>query len=157
MFEFKDTKGRAWRIEPTVGAARRVQLLTGINLLDLKANPFLRFAQDIMALVDCLFALVKPQADALAVTDVEFGESMDGETLQAALVALEGAYALFFHRQEDRTNVALVLQRTNQALAVAGEVTRERIDSIDLPSLIRAEAEKSTHGPSSGAAPASAA
>lgn len=157
MSSFKDMKCREWHIEPTIGAVKRAKSLAGVDLLDLKANPFLRFAEDPIALVDCLFALVKPQADAAGVTDVEFGESLGGETLGDAVKAFEDAYALFFHRPEDRKNATLILQRTNQALAVAGEKIHARIGSIDVAKVIDAEMAKLTGGASSGDAPASAA
>ena len=87
MKTFKDKDGRDWQIELTIGAARRVRDLLGVNLLELdKGDPPLltQLGTDEMLLVDVIYCLIKPQADAAEVTDEMFGCSLDGEAVWSA-------------------------------------------------------------------------
>ena len=101
---FKDNSGREWKISITVEAVKRVRSLCGINLLDVikieekkvTADLLDQLATDPVLLVDVIFCICRPQADELNVSDVEFGESMTGDTVEAATAALMEELINFF-------------------------------------------------------------
>ena len=95
MHSFTDTKGRAWNLAVTYASVRRVRELVGVDLLKLDEKLFEQLA-DPIKLVDVLFALCRPQAEALKVTDEDFGESLCGDPIETASDALMGAVGDFF-------------------------------------------------------------
>jgi len=87
MREFTDSEGRTWRLHMTIGALKRVRGLIGIDLLGLSDGkpPLLtRLGTDVVLLIDTIFALVKPEADAAGVSDEAFGAALGGEAAQNA-------------------------------------------------------------------------
>jgi hypothetical protein len=87
MSSFRDSAGRLWEVDITIAAVKRVRSLVGIDLLALaEGDPPLitRLGTDIALLCDALYAVVKPQADPLGVSDEDFGESLAGETISHA-------------------------------------------------------------------------
>lgn len=113
MKQFRDKTGRSWAVELTIGAVKRVKQLLDVDLLAPEAgDPPLstRMQLDIVLLVDVLFAIIKPQADAAGVSDVEFGESLEGDAVAAAFDATMEEWADFFRRCH-RTAQASVITR----------------------------------------------
>lgn len=134
MKTFTDTQGRAWMIQITVGAIKRVQALCGISLykiidFDNRNNPqsnlLNQLAEDPALLVDVLFAVCKPEADRLGVSDVEFGESMSGDVIEAATNALLDDLVDFFPEAK-RLIFRKVLTATRKVQAAA----RKRLDAM---------------------------
>ena len=76
MKTFTDNTGRTWTLSVTVGTIKRV------------ADPVL--------LVDVLFAVCKPEADAKGITDEEFGRAMAGDAIELAATALLDEIIDFF-------------------------------------------------------------
>jgi len=94
---FTDARGRTWTVAITVGGLRRVQESAGLNLLgapmcgliaSLMSNPVLAAA--------VLFAICRPQADALGVTAEDFANALDGRASKAGLYALLKSWGDFF-------------------------------------------------------------
>jgi hypothetical protein len=101
MHEFKDGKNRAWKLEINVSSLKRVKSLLAINLLDvINGDSRGGLLQDIAGnpelLCDIIYTLIKPQADAAAVTDEQFGEAMAGDAIGAATDALLEELCDFF-------------------------------------------------------------
>ena len=97
MKSFTDNKGRTWTLEVTVATVKRVRALCKVDLysiveLDKNNKPSAelleRLSSDPVLLVDVLFAVCKPQADKLGITDEDFGESMAGDAIEHATTAL---------------------------------------------------------------------
>lgn len=103
MPSFKDNQGREWLIRIDVSAIRRVRSKYGIDL----ANVFSDSAEidklqsDVCATVDVIHELVIDQATTLGVTPEQFGQSLAGDSLEAACEAFVGA-ALDFLPQSKR-------------------------------------------------------
>lgn len=99
---FRDTNGRQWQLSVTVGAMKRVQALCGVNLYQIieldnsKTSLLDRLASDPILLVDVLYAVCKPQADQIHVSDSDFGEAMTGQTIDDASDALLQEIVDFF-------------------------------------------------------------
>ena len=97
MKTFTDNKGRTWTLEVTVATVKRVRGLCKVDLnsiveLDKNNKPSAelleRLSSDPVLLVDVLFAVCKPQADKLGITDEDVGESMAGDAIEHATTAL---------------------------------------------------------------------
>ena len=97
MKSFTDNKGRAWEIVVTVATVKRVRGLCKVDLnsiveLDKNNKPSAelleRLSSDPVLLVDVLYAICKPQADKLGVSDEDFGEAMAGDAIEHATTAL---------------------------------------------------------------------
>ncbi|MCX5675617.1 MAG: hypothetical protein NTX87_11480 [Planctomycetota bacterium] len=94
---FTDACGRTWIVAITVGGLRRVQESANLNLLggpmcgliaSLMADPVLAAA--------VLFAICRPQADALGVTAEDFADALDGRACNAGLHALLKSWGDFW-------------------------------------------------------------
>lgn len=97
MISFKDNSGRVWLCRVDVAAIRRVRALAGIDLaaavsIDTQGNAdtsvLHQLARDPVLLVDTLYAVLKPQADKLALDTEQFAAAFDGETIETAGAAL---------------------------------------------------------------------
>jgi hypothetical protein len=131
---FKDKDDRDWQIELTIGAARRVKDLLGINLLELdKGDPPLltQLGTDEMLLVDVIYCLIKPQADAAEVTDEMFGCSLDGEAVWAACNAFYAELIDFF-RLRGRTDKAEAVKKQMTIIKLSVQKAETLIQSVDL-------------------------
>lgn len=157
MKTFKDNCGREWSVEINVSAIKRVRSMLAVDLLnvlegtliqDLVTNPIL--------LVDVLYVVCKPQADAKGVTDEQFGEGMAGDAIESATKALLDELVSFSPSPKDRANLGRVLQATQTAMDRARDLVSNRLNSGELDR-VADEAIRQTLGGSSGSAPESSA
>ena len=126
MHTFTDTEKRTWELKLTIGGVKRVRGLLKINLLnplggarpgDSKGRPrrpplITRLQLDMALLIDTVFALVKPAADELGVTDEQFGEALGGDAAYDAYQAFMAEWRDFFQR----------LRRETEAKAIAAQI-----------------------------------
>jgi len=87
---FKDEKGREWNLEVNICTVKLVRDLLKINLLELEVGspPLLtRLGTELMLLVDVIFVMLKEQADAVGVSDEEFGRGLNGPSILSAQTA----------------------------------------------------------------------
>ena len=105
MKSFTDNTGRAWMLAVTVGTIKRVRALCGVDLANIitlepgkqpKVDLLERLATDPVLLVDVLYAVCKPEADAKNITDEEFGRAMAGDAIELATAALLDEVIDFF-------------------------------------------------------------
>jgi len=139
MRTFADSAGRQWKVELTLGAAKRIQALTGVNLLELdRGDPPLltRLGLDVMLLCDVIFAVLEPQAEAAGVSDEQFGEALGGEAILAARTAFFEELADFFRRL-GRADLARAIPAQEKLLAVAVERADRRIGEVDVEQAAR--------------------
>ncbi len=86
MRTFTDNAGRTWTVALNVTTLKRVKTLCGVDLLDAVNDGgklLERLAGDPVLLCDVVFALCKDQAEAKAITDVDFGSAMAGDPIEA--------------------------------------------------------------------------
>ena len=139
MHEFSDNLGRNWRLALNVASARRVRNETGVNLLEVEqltkelADPFTLF--------DVLWHLVSEQAAAAEVSPEQFGESLTGDAVELATMALLEEIIDFFPQRR-----RMILKK---AFAKSLELDKAMTDHAT------AQVEKLTLGDLSGALPAS--
>ena len=93
MKTFRDNKRRVWTLEVNVAAIKRVRGLCKVDLnsiveVDAENRPTAhlheQLSSDPVLLVDVLYAICKPEADKLGVSDEDFGESMAGDAIEQA-------------------------------------------------------------------------
>ena len=105
MKTFQDKNKKTWKIEITVGSARRVKAETGIDLVNIvsvgkegraSSEALEKLIDDPFALVDVLFSLCKPQAKQENVGPEVFAELFDAPAIEAATNALVEEIIDFF-------------------------------------------------------------
>jgi hypothetical protein len=152
MKSFTDSGGRTWMLAVNVDSIKRVRALCNIDLLSivdgklidlLMANP--------IQVVDVAYAICKPQADQLGVTDEQFGAAMSGDAIDGATTALLEDLTDFFpkgRRMALKAALAKVMEAESRSLTRA----TANIQKIDIESLMQPSA-----GDSSTSLPASVA
>ena len=123
MKTFTDKTGRTWEFEITIGAAKRVRDLLGVDLVTVLDGDLLeRLRLDHILLVDVLYVLCKPAADATGVTDEAFGRAMNGEAIDQALAG-------FFEELEDffPSPTRQLIRQMNQKMRELERVATEEI------------------------------
>ncbi|MFO0839600.1 MAG: hypothetical protein U1D55_13875 [Phycisphaerae bacterium] len=139
MKTFNDNAGRTWTLAVNVDAIKRVEgLIKGVNLANLTHGdpPLLtRLETDIVLLCDVIFALVKPQADQLGVSDEEFGKAMGGDAIIAAHDAFWEELNGFF-RQLRRTDTARAIEKQAALVKATVAAIEQRVETLDLEDVI---------------------
>ena len=128
MKTFTDNGGKTWTVCVNVDAIKRVRTLLGINLLDVLDDGCKLLAQlhdDPILLVDVLYCVCKPEADAQHVTDEQFGRGMSGDALLHGNQALLEGLSDFFPRARQRAAMKGLLQKTSQ-------VAERLLDHVEL-------------------------
>jgi len=147
MFAFKDVEGRAWNLDLTIGDVKRVRSLTGVDLLDAREGKILsELANDPCVTVDILYAIVKPEADSRGMTDEQFGQSLDGDSLRQAVDALVAALIDFFLRFQPPVGHVLkaLWGKIESAAERGGELVRQRMEGPEVDAMIERELVKAT-------------
>jgi hypothetical protein len=95
---FRDEKGRDWGLHIDVGTIARIRNEFAIDLSKVLASreAIDELAGDVVKLVDVLWGLVKPQAEAKQVTPACFAEGLLGDAIENAGDALIEAIIDFF-------------------------------------------------------------
>lgn len=146
--QFTDTAGRTWRLSFGYATARRVRDATGGRVDFLAAgrgsagvNVFQPLAADVELLVQVLWLLVETQATAANVTETDFGESLNLQTLEAATTALLEATIDFFPSRSQRlmtSGAALAQKIVAEEAGKAEQRAAEMMQSPEMEQLIRA-------------------
>ena len=156
MKTFTDNAGRVWTVAINVNAIKRVRGLIDVNLLDVIEGTLLeKLIRDPILLCDVVYAVCKPEADALNVTDEQFGQAMAGDAIDQATKALLEELVGFSPSPQGRANLQRILETTWRMIEKAQEVIAARIDSGEIERA--AEQLLATSSDSSGSSPASAA
>lgn len=138
MRQFKDTEGVAWTVEAHIGSLKRVLALAQIDLLKPTEGdppPIVRLDRDIACLVDCLYAIVQPQAEQRDVSDVQFAERLGGQAVADARAALMAELHDFF-QSAGRRDVAGMIDRQNKLVALALEHELKTIENPEIETIL---------------------
>ena len=134
MKTFRDNKRRVWTLEVNVAAIKRVRGLCKVDLnsiveVDAENRPTAhlleQLSSDPVLLVDVLYAICKPEADKLGVSDEDFGESMAGDAIEQATEALLDEIVDFFPSAKRQ-----VMKKILNATRRFEEIARTRLDRI---------------------------
>lgn len=136
MKDFKDAKDTNWDITVNVGTAKAVKDLTGVNLFDLYASEAQKVFSDPCLLVNVIYVLCKKQAENRKISDVEFGERMIGDALEAASNALLLEVADFFPSGR-RQVLKKMFEQSQTAAKQMEQDAIKKLESMDVASLLR--------------------
>jgi hypothetical protein len=155
---FADTKGRQWEVAVTVTTLVKAKSLLQIDLLTIidKDSPLLaRLIEDPVLLCNLLYVTVKEQADALKITDEEFGRGLSGDTLNDATRAFLEGLACFFRSTTKRTALKAVTKAVFAAEDRLTKALEARVATGELDRVAEAAAisAQQTAGNSSGGSP----
>jgi hypothetical protein len=167
---FKDAERREWDCSLTIAGIRRVAAGCNINIATIAVGdppPLATLTTDPLALSVVLWHLLKGQADAHKVSEDQFYELLNGDTMAAAFNSFWEGVRLFFQRSGHGTNVAAinkqmeVLEAQHRAIVAATEsVDAEalgRATEATARSEIARQMERATRGDSASSLPASSA
>ena len=105
MRQFRDTKGRTWKVELNVRQMKRVRDALGVDLVNViearrdgsvAADTLERVANDPVLLADILWVLCEGEAKPAGVTDDDFGSSLAGDAISEATRAFLDELVDFF-------------------------------------------------------------
>jgi len=160
MKPFTDKEGREWPVVVNVGAVKRVRDALGVDLLDVaKGDLLVHLADDPVLLVNVLYVLCRPEADARGVSDEDFGRAMVGGVLDEAASALMKELLDFFpsaQRARALGKLATLLEAQEQAVKEATAALPPLPADLSGVALAETEAPAEAGGDSSGNSPASA-
>ena len=91
MKTFTDNAQREWSVELNVTSMKRIRDLAEVDLMDILGeggNLMVRLQEDPILLCNVIYAICKPQADKLSVSDEQFGEAMAGDAIDKGMEAL---------------------------------------------------------------------
>ena len=159
MKTFRDTADREWTVEINVTTLKRVKDLTGVDLTTLiRPNDptFKTLSTDMFQLFDVLIALVKPQLEQRQITADAFGQSLDENSVEAAVTALLEGVIDFFQADKRAILRRALLKVTTAADRVRRqnlETAAQRVESTEFDQIV----ERAMSGTSSTDSPASSA
>jgi len=131
MPKFQDLKKRDWDLTISTATIKRVRTLITVDLLEclLDKNSLIdRMALDPVLLVDVIYCICKPAADAKDISDTEFGEAMGGDVIENATGAFLEALVDFFpgaRKELLRRAIAIREMITKKVEAKATEMLKE--------------------------------
>jgi hypothetical protein len=150
---FQDRAGRTWSLSVNVDAVKRVRSLLSVDLLELGEGKLLeKIAADDVMLVDIIYVLVKPEADAQKVTDVDFGRAMAGDAIDAAWKAFLEELSDFFRSPAKRRVLRKALVKLEALEEKVMAAAEKRLDGPELDEAL--DDALRTSGSSSGSSPA---
>jgi hypothetical protein len=162
MKTFNDNAGRTWSVSINTTSIKRVKSLLGVNLLDAVEGKLIeQLFSDPVLLVDVLYVLCKPEADAKQITDEDFGMAMAGDAIDHGTTCLLEELVDFFP-QAKRQVLAKALAKLKAFQSKAVETASKRLDDPKLDRhleelLSQGELTETTPGDSSGNSPESSA
>jgi len=153
MAQFKDGKGTTWDLQITVEAIKRVKSALGIDLGNIhQGDPpqSARLDTDVVLLIDVIYVILRPQADAKGVSDVEFGESLGGDAAFAAREAFWRSLIDFFQRLH-RTDAVAAIAKQMALVAEVIQMATQEIERISIEEtakgIVQTSGKRSTAGP----------
>ena len=132
MATFQDKHGRSWDIELTVQDIKRVSERTGVYLgtcLQDEMRPLTELLLDPVKMVDVIYALCKPSADAIGITEEQFGTGLVGDHLGAAIDAFIDALCSFFPQRQRMLLQKLWVTNT-QMLNSLAKTAADQLDAL---------------------------
>lgn len=121
MRSFKDNCGREWGLSLTVRSGKRVRDDAGVDLFNMfdREEKGFGFITDVIKLVDVLWIMVREQAEKTGITDIQFGESMVGDSITTAQQALIDCVIDFMPEAKKKIYLELVAKvQKMEALSV---------------------------------------
>lgn len=135
---FRDNAGRLWALAVNPVVIGRVRALTGVDLGRVEGDSYtgyLEAVKDVVTFVNVLYAVVKPEADRLGLTDEQFGVALVGDAVEDAWEAFQRAWA-FFSPSRVRPTVLSLAAKGREFAAKAADLAARRVDAIDVDAVL---------------------
>lgn len=132
MRMFTDTAGEEWGVSVPISAAKRVRQLTGIDLYDVNDGSLFKQLDNPITLVDVLYVLCKPEADARGVDDVTFGSRVPPSALEEITDAIVVESAAMLYPAARREAVLELWRRIRDVRGRLAATLIERLGKIDI-------------------------
>lgn len=153
MRTFQDNAGRTWTVAINVNTIKRARGLVDVNLLEILDGALIeKLIRDPVLLCDVVYAVCKPEADHLAISDEEFGRAMAGDAIEHATRALLEELVGFSPSPRDRANLQRVLETTWRVMDKARDMVEAKLTDRNIEKTI--EQVLNIAIDSSGSAPA---
>lgn len=154
MRKFNDEQGRTWVVAISVDTIKRVRRELDIDLLDNTDGKLVhRLLADEVLLGDVIYAVCKPEAEKLGISQDDFDRAMLGDAIEHAVGALLAGITDFCRSQTRRANLKNMINKTRSAMDLAEAVIGEKIEAIDVDAIVNQAMR--TSGSSSGSVPES--
>jgi histidine ammonia-lyase len=141
--KFRDAAGREWDVSINVGVVMALKAagFDFYKLAENKGKALVNLYQDDFAFAELLWKLVESQAKAANVSAAEFYAALAGQALDDAWKEFGAAYVGFTRGEETRSALRKVLDeiealeklrasKTQEAMAKAAKMTRDRLDKL---------------------------
>ena len=135
MHSFVDKEGRSWAVVVNIGAVKCVRALcAGLNILELisvdengktDSSTLDKLSNDPVLLVDTIYAVCKPEADKLGITDEQFGAAMNGDAIERATRAFLDEVVDFFPEAK-----RVVLRKILEATRRFEEAAKQKLQTF---------------------------
>lgn len=144
MKSFTDSGGRQWALAVNVDSIKRVRALLEVDLMTIIEGKLIdKLLSDPVMVVDIVYALCKPAADAAGVNDEQFGQAMAGDAIDNATAALLEDLTDFFPKGR-RSPLKAAIAKVQQADSLALTRAAGKIQAINLESLMQPVAGSSS-------------
>ena len=140
MAVFRDAKGRDWTVTVDTTTVKPVREALQVDLLDTTGRTLERLADDPSLLVDVLWVLCRDEAKERGVSDVQFGQALVGDSIDAATNALMEAVTDFFpsRKRDVLRRASAMAERVRQK---GTELAMSKIENPDLEAKLLATME----------------
>lgn len=122
---FTDSKNQSWTLSLNAPLVRKIQQATGINLTDLKSDPFERLAMDPLTLADVIWILCETQAKDAGLSAEEFLTQI-APNIDDAVAALEASVTNFFPASKR----SLLLSLRSQNATMTENATTKAMETL---------------------------
>lgn len=130
---FKDNQGRTWTLAVNATSIKRVKADLGIYLPDvLKGELVKQLIADPILLVDTVYSLCRPDAQAAGITAEQFGEAMAGDAIEHATQALLDECVNFSQNPRDRAALGRIVSALWKTMEKARDLVETRLDAIQI-------------------------
>ena len=135
MKKFADRNDVKWDIDITVGTLKRVRAALDVDLFKITDDKFALMQEilnDPVLLVDILFIVCEQQVEERGMTDVQFGESLDGDTLFSAMNSFIEGMTDFFPERRGREALKKLMSKGREVYDLVSEREIKRIENLDV-------------------------
>ena len=139
MPEFRDTEGRAWRVEINVTTLKRVKVDLGLDLGDeaVAGTLYAKLVNDPILLCDLLYVVCRDQAEEREIGDEAFGRGLGGVCLDNATAALIEALVNFTPSPQRRRRLEVAIRKTETLMELADQDIVSKLEGDGLEQEMR--------------------
>ena len=132
---FTDAAGRTWTVAINIGAIRRVQKLAEVELGWPELKLLHAVCTNTMLLSDIMYALCKPEADKLGLSQEDFDKGMTGDAIEQAETAFWEAYGDFLPSAK-RAALKIMVDKVHKLFEDAGNAAIQRLEALDVNKIV---------------------